>query len=547
MRAAAAFSPLAALAASPEPEVKPPIQSPLRRVPSPSRRFYAGVVNSAPATRSPTAPPTLDPDPSGRRLRHRVAGCSWPTAAVLALTALHAFALSAASLLQHATYNTNAYDLSWFDQLAWNAAHGRLFRTSFIPYSFLGNHFEPVVLPLGCLYRLWASPAALLLLQAFAVSLAAVPLYLAARRLLCSPVAGACVAAAYLLAPQLHRAELFDFHPELLGPLFLCAAFAALSARRAGVAVLLVSPVCLLKEDAWLIALGMAGLCWLLHARAAAAVMVIMALIYLVVVAGVLMPHFRGSYPGEVWRYSYLGTRLRDYPQTALGHPGWVWGHLSQPIQLRHLLGLLGSQAALPLASPAVLAALPVTGANLLSTYGPQSVLDYQYAVAPTVLWLFAAVLGVRQLAARPRLGRRLGCRRAAGLLQPTTLAACLLLAEAAAYLLSSPLGLSFDAALYRRMPHTTVVAHALAMIPPHVPVSAQTGLLPHLSERQEIHDFPDLGEATYVVVDRFGRRSSQSIEAGYDGALAALPAHGFCLRFAEDGVQVYQRCNAGR
>jgi len=462
---------------------------------------------------------------------------------LLALVALQALVLGGASLAQHSAYNTNAYDLSWFDQLAWNAAHDHPFRSSFVPYNVLGNHFEPVVVLLGGLYRLWASPAALLVLQAVAVSLAAVPLYLAARRLLWSSLAALLIAAAYLLAPQLHRAVLFDFHPELLAPLCLCSAFAALVYQRSGLALVMLSPVFLLKEDAWLIALGFALLCWLLHARRTAAVLFAVAAVYLVVVVGVLMPHVRAGYPGELSRYRYLGERLRDYPVTAIRHPGWVWGHVSQPYQGRQLAGLLASQALLPLAGPAFLVALPLTAAHLLSTHQPQSALDFHYAAAPTVLLFLASVLGVRRLTDWRRSRRCLSVLHVQRSAQPVVLAAVLLLAEGIAYLVSSPLGLPFDLTLYRQTQHTQVVARALRIIPPRVSVSAQTGLLPHLSEREDIHEFPDLGEAAFVAVDRQGRRSSQSVAAGYAAQLAALRSQGYCLRFDDDGVQVYERC----
>jgi hypothetical protein len=44
------------------------------------------------------------------------------------------------------------------------------------------------------------------------------------------------------------------------------------------------------------------------------------------------------------------------------------------------------------------------------------------------------------------------------------------------------------------------------------------------------------------VVVDERGRRSTQSIAAGYDAALASLPRLGYCLRASEDGVRLYER-----
>jgi uncharacterized membrane protein len=224
-------------------------------------------------------------------------------------------------------------------------------------------------------------------------------------------------------------------------------------------------------------------------------------------------------------------------------HPALIWSHLTQPAQLRHVAGLLASQALLPLASPALVAALPLALAHLLSAYPQQRVLDFQYAVAPTVLFLIAAVFSIRSLAASRLLAphwQRLGL---AGTGRAVVLSGTLLLTELLAFLLSSPLGLQYDAALYQQTSHTHLVAQALRRIPAGVAVSAQTGLLPHLSERVQIHEFPDLGSADFVAVDRYGRRSSQSIASGYDAQLAALPVLGYCPIFDRDGVQVYERC----
>src|SRR5581483_8584078 len=57
-------------------------------------------------------------------------------------------------------------------------------------------------------------------------------------------------------------------------------------------------------------------------------------------------------------------------------------------------------------------------------------------------------------------------------------------------------------AAIPRVGPHEQLAARFLSQVPPDVPVSASTTLLPHLSERPSIYLFPTLRDAEYVLID---------------------------------------------
>jgi uncharacterized membrane protein len=119
----------------------------------------------------------------------------------------------------------DALDLAIYAQVFWNTSYGRWFEMSLHPQSYLGDHFEPLIVPLALLYRLWRNPLMLLTLQTLAVHLAVVPLYLFARNVfrrtasVRAPQALALVVAfTYLFNPFLHNALVFEFH---LLPFFL--------------------------------------------------------------------------------------------------------------------------------------------------------------------------------------------------------------------------------------------------------------------------------------------------------------------------------------
>lgn len=454
-----------------------------------------------------------------------------------------------ALLARHHAYYSAAYDLGFFDQIIWNTAHGRWFETSFLKYNFAGQHMEPVLLIYAAIYRVLPRVEVLLLSEAALAAWAALPLYLGARRVLSSSTAGLLVAAAYLLSPQLHGAVLFDFHPELLGIAGIFAAFASLVAKRPGLALLALGSIFLLKEDAALVGAGFALIFWLCGYRRHALAVLLFSAIYAGLVIGVLMPHIRGSVPGDLQeRYGYLGTTPTSIVLGALRHPGVVWRHLTGPNQ-RHALGyLFGTLALLPLAGPFVLAAVPELALNLLVTHYDQQSLTLHYVTFSLALLFVAAVMGAAALAGSQRVAPIWQRLRVPPQRRGVVLAAVLLLAESVGFLFGSPLGLHFEPSHYEQTAHTRAVGRILAEVPAGVSVSAQSGLLSHLSHRRQIWEFPfhadasDVSDAQYVVIDRHGWIASQSTGAGYDRVLASLPQQGYCVQAEEDGVMLYVR-----
>jgi hypothetical protein len=465
--------------------------------------------------------------------------------AVVALACAAQVLFSWALVAQHRAYNSNGWDLAWFDQVVWNTAHGRFFETSFAPWNFLGEHVEPVLLLFALVYRVHAEVKVLLLTQAAVAAWAAVPLYLAARRVLASATAGLLVAAAYLGAAHLHRAMLFDFHPEVMGTACIFGAFALVAAGRPGWALAAIGAQFLLKEDAALVGAGFALVLWLYGYRAHAIGLLAAATVYFLLVAGVLMPAVRGGPGGPHARYGYLGPSLPEAVLGAVHHPHRILERLARPEQRGAAAELLASQAVLPLAGPAALGAVPLLAAHLLSEHPAQAELALHYGVLPFALLLVAAVLGAARLARAPRLAVAWRWTRLPPAARTTVLTGALLGAELVYTFAAGPFGRRFALSHYQRTAHSAAVDRVLAAVPRDGAVAAQSGLLPHLSQRRWIWEFPPVNDAPYVVVDRRAWRNVHgppTPEYDYDAALAALPERGYCLLRAEDGVELYAR-----
>jgi len=128
------------------------------------------------------------------------------------------------TVLKHNVFQSNAWDLGIFDQSLYTTVHnGKLFYNTVELYlnsggSYFTVHFSPILFLLLPVYAINSSPTTLLIIQSFALSLGALPLYLIAKKLLQSNKTAFMLAIAYLLYPALQGANWYDFHTAALLP-----------------------------------------------------------------------------------------------------------------------------------------------------------------------------------------------------------------------------------------------------------------------------------------------------------------------------------------
>ena len=112
-------------------------------------------------------------------------------------------------------------------QAVWSTAHGHPLQITSLrgdQISRLGAHFDPVLAAFAPLWLVWPSPDLLLVSQAIAVSLGALPVYWLARKHIGSERAALGFALAYLIYPPTQWLTLNEFHPVALAcPLLLFA------------------------------------------------------------------------------------------------------------------------------------------------------------------------------------------------------------------------------------------------------------------------------------------------------------------------------------
>ncbi|MFA6525157.1 MAG: DUF2079 domain-containing protein [Patescibacteria group bacterium] len=115
------------------------------------------------------------------------------------------------SVWKYNNFGYNAIDLAIFNQVFYNTSMGDLFSMTIHPHSYLGDHFEIIILLLTPIYMLFRNPVSLLVMQTIIIGISAWPLFLIAKKISNNTIA-LCMAAIYLLNPFIQNMNLFEFH-----------------------------------------------------------------------------------------------------------------------------------------------------------------------------------------------------------------------------------------------------------------------------------------------------------------------------------------------
>jgi uncharacterized membrane protein len=446
--------------------------------------------------------------------------------------AVYAAGFGVLAVQEHRAFETGRFDLGNMVQAVWSTAHGRPLEVTELDgeeINRLGAHVDPILAAFAPLWWLWPSPTMLLVVQAVAVALGALPVFWLARKHLGSERLGSLFALAYLLYAPVQWLPLDEFHPVALAcPLLLFAVW-YLDERRLGAAAPFLVLAALTKEEIPLViaALGV----WYAVARgrhlagaALAASGTAVGAFYL----GVVIPHFReGAAPAFYERYDAVGGSPRGILETAVTDPLVLIQAVTETRDLEYLLELGLPLAGLFLAAPLLLLpALPELAANLLSEVSNQTSIEFHYTAPITPLLVAGAILGAARV---PRL-------------VPTVL-----IASVAGAVLLGPLGAG-ELRPDRVSDHDRVAARAVGLIPADAPVSSTNGLGAHLSARRRVFSFPVIREAEWVAVDLrrasyLDRRSAPSTTAVPLARLLRTGAWETVLE--EDGVFVLRRTTA--
>jgi uncharacterized membrane protein len=434
----------------------------------------------------------------------------------------------------------------------WNTSQGRPFETNLLEDTMpgltnkLGDHVEPILLPLAALYLLRSNPDVLLVMQAIALAALIWPLYQLVRHRSQSVWLASVAVVLYVLHPGMWNALLFDFHPVTLGAAFLIFTLWMLVQRKHLAALIFAGLAMMCKEQIGL-SVALLGVYALLfvkrpvqHAVAAVParrvtqffrsrewrfglILVTIGLIWSFSAMAIISPAFQpASGLAHLERYGRLGNTLPEILLSPFTKPDVLWSILSGPKRVAYYGDLLLPLGFLPLLGiEMLLPALPDIALNTLSAFAPSRTLDYHYAVIIVPFLVLATAWGIDRLSRG--LGRTLRVNPRTVLIAASIFA----LVAMGAYQFDRyrgfvPLSNRY-ASTYTIQPRDAVGWQLAAQIPAPAIVSAQFNLLPHVSQRQRAHIFPRIEDATYIFLDIQGVIEPFQTQEEYQAAVEAV------------------------
>lgn len=434
---------------------------------------------------------------------------------------------------------TAAEDMGNMDQAVWSIIHGQILHQTICNvvsdtncYSAAGIsrfaiHFEPMLFPVSLLYFIWSGPKTLLVLQTLVVASGAFPAFWLARLRLRNELAAVAIALVYLLYPAQQQATIFEFHSvTFTASLLLFTLYFMYTRRTLWLFVFaILSMAC--KEEIPLV-IAFFGLWSIIfqHRWRTGLGLVLLAIGWV----GLTFLAYRyfspNGHPLLASRYAYLGKGPVEIVRNILLHPkSLISQHVLERYHLQYLRILLAPVGYLPLLAPWILVlAVPSLALNLFSSDPNQylGIFHYSAEIVPVlifatieaivvILWVLQWFLnrvrerneyqqeqpGEQSVASFRRLGR---------FLHPAILIILIgfvlfnVVREDYPY---GSLPISRGFSWPQVTTHDTMAQRFIDMIPSSASVSAQSSLVPHLSERNSIYLFPYQDDhADYIFLD---------------------------------------------
>jgi uncharacterized membrane protein len=475
--------------------------------------------------------------------RSRAVVCGW----ILAVAALlWALVFSVLVVKRQNYFGTYSFDLGVYDQSVYLLSR---FEDPFITvrglhqWGFHGNFLLYLYVPF---YWLGFGPNVLNVSMVLSFAAGAYPVYRIGRHYFRNPMYGLVFGLLYLANPSLQFMAWETFHPDGMAILPLLFAWLFVLERRWKAFAVACAVAVLWKEDVALAiaAMGLFVVLFVKGHRIKGLVTIVLAAAYFQLINKVLLGHFTGDAAFYNTWFGPLGDSPPEIAYNMVRHPDIVVSAVRDRYAAEYAWKMLTPFAWLPVLSPGVLMiGLPQFLANILADQ--TFFRDYRYHYASMVL----VGLTVAAIASVKTYGTNRG-RRAVlmGLLVVCGVRTSVMWGLA-------PYSDYYDRGFWVHQPGPSDDARreAVAMVPGGEAVSAIYNLLPHVSHREKIFDYPnpwiptnwgiagegidDPATVDYLLVERPTLGNSTAM-------FEALTAPGgqFEIVFERDGVVLAER-----
>jgi uncharacterized membrane protein len=409
----------------------------------------------------------------------------------------YTFYLSKISIARHNVFGTSGFDLGIFDQGLWLLSQGK---TPFITVRGLhlfGDHVSLILLFLSPIYWIWSDVRALLFFQSFSLAIGAIPIYLLSKDIIKSKKISLAFSISYLLYPPLGRVNFWHFHPEALATTFLLFAFYFVIKEKYLHYYVFSFLALICKEEISLVVFLMGLYVFSRHNKQIGLITSIIALSWFVLSIKIILPHFN-----SVGYFRLSGGYGASWVGSLFREPHLIISKVFTQGDGEYLFKLLSPVGFLPILSPIILAiSTPILLTNMVGG-GYMETIMYQYTALIIPFIFISSIYGLSKIYTAIKFEKK-----------ETLLAVILLLTGVFGnyYWGISPVSKTHPS--YIEDDRVKTLNKAISQIPEDASVTADPFIVPHLTHREFIYEFPNPFKIAYWGANGENPHDPETIE----------------------------------
>lgn len=420
-------------------------------------------------------------------IARRVKAAPASTWVVCLMCLVHALYISWLQVDMHLGLGTFSYDVGLYDQGLWLLSRGEAPFVTLMGRNLFGDHASFILIFLVPLYWIIPGTATLLVVQAFAIAAAALPIFFFARRVFDDSFIATMFALVWLVNPAVNGTNMENFHPDgFLGLTVALALFAALSSRWRLYAVSLA--LCLLvKEDVVLLAFPLGVYVFFTLSKRKGIVTMISTVAVTLIGMFLVMRPLIGVPTRNGWRIPFGG--FTGLLKETFQRPGNVLEYLTQDDRPLYVFQMFAPLLIPVFVAPALAAvAVPVLASNVISNFWYQHSIQYHYSIVVMPVLVFATILGVKKVS--PKYQRMV--------------VAAIATASVATFVAwgQTPLSNNPRPVWSSNYVVATTAREIISVVPDDAVISVYDPLTTFMAHRKEVYFFPNPFKAVYYGVD---------------------------------------------
>lgn len=399
----------------------------------------------------------------------------------------------------HFNYSTTDSDLAIFDQQAWFLSQFKLPNSSFKNgFNEWGDHFGLIEVFIAPIYWFWSSSVVLLILQTGSVVLSALPMsWLFKKHLTKSNFWTVLFISCYLLFFGFQSAIIFPFHTSTLGVVFIAFLLYAMLEEKWLLYWLMLVLTLITKEDLPLLGLVIGIYLVIRKKYWVGSLTLIFSYLYFNLVTGVIIPFFMHG------KYGYFVSQLGNTPSeivvNSIKNPLKAVVYFVTPlVKLRTMIVLFGSFGFFTLLSPTFLFLLaPMFAERFLNDTLQRHLVWMHYSATQGPLLAIGMIFGLVNIKKLLNYFYKNKFVRVQKNIVPIGVSMSLIFTIGITFYYKMPILNIFNPNFFIEPVGAKYIREALKLIPKNASVATQSGLQPHLSERDIILFYPDPARST--------------------------------------------------